>query len=398
MQKRSLRPPRIDQVMDSTAGCSLLSFLDSYSGYHQIPRKEEDQIQTSFITPFGAFCYTTMPFGLKSTGATYLTETFDNLRKFKMKLNPEKCTVSVPSGKLLGYIVSCHGIDPNPEKVSAITKMKPSESLHDVQKLTGCMAALSRFMSRLGVRGLPFFRLLKKQDKFQWTQEAQVGFQELKKYLTTAPTLVAQEPHKNMQLYISATSNVVGTAIVFERGESDTNHKIQYPVYFISEVLSDSKTRYFHIMKLAYALLITSRKLSHYFQAHQIEVHTSSTLGEIPNNREATGKIAKWAIELSMYDIVYKPRIAIKAQALSDFVDEWTETQTPPKERELEYWTINFDGSLQLQGAGAGILVTSPKGESFKYVLQMHFPASNNATEYEALLHGLRIATALGIR
>jgi hypothetical protein len=99
-----------------------------------------------------------------------------------------------------------------------------------------------------------------------------------------------------------------------------------------------------------------------------------------------------------MYDIVYKPRIAIKAQALSDFVDEWTETQTPPKERELEYWTINFDGSLQLQGAGAGILVTSPKGESFKYVLQMHFPASNNATEYEALLHGLRIATALGIR
>jgi ribonuclease HI len=72
--------------------------------------------------------------------------------------------------------------------------------------------------------------------------------------------------------------------------------------------------------------------------------------------------------------------------------------QTTPIERELNYWTINFDGSLQLQGAGAGILVTSPKGESFKYVMQMHFPASNNATEYETLLHGLRIATALGIR
>jgi ribonuclease HI len=83
---------------------------------------------------------------------------------------------------------------------------------------------------------------------------------------------------------------------------------------------------------------------------------------------------------------------------LSDFVAEWIEVQTPPKEKELEYWTINFDGSLQLQGAGAGILVTSPKGESFKYVMQMHFLASNNAVEYEALLHGLRIATALGIR
>jgi hypothetical protein len=76
-----------------------------------------------------------------------LTETFDNLRKFKMKLNPEKCTFGVPSGKLLGYMVSHHGIDPNPEKVPAITKMKPPESLHDVQKLMGCMAVLSRFIS-----------------------------------------------------------------------------------------------------------------------------------------------------------------------------------------------------------------------------------------------------------
>jgi hypothetical protein len=108
-------------------------------------------------------------------------------------------------------------------------------------------------------------------------------------------------------------------------------------VCFISEVLSDLKTSYFHITKLAYALLITSRKLSYYFQVHQIEVHISLTLGEILYNREATRKIAKWVIELSMYDIVYKPMVAIKAQALSNFVAEWAETQTPPRERELEY-------------------------------------------------------------
>jgi ribonuclease HI len=140
-----------------------------------------------------------------------------------------------------------------------------------------------------------------------------------------------------------------------------------------------------------------SHKLSHYFQVHQIEVHKSSTLGEILNNREATRKITKWVIELSMYDIIYEPRTTIKAQGLSNFVAKWIETQTPLKERELEYWTKNFDGSLQLQGAGAGILVTSPKGESFKYILQMHFLASNNAAKYKALLHGLRIAIALGI-
>jgi SPX domain protein involved in polyphosphate accumulation len=87
-----------------------------------------------------------------------------------------RCTLK----RLLGYMVSHHGIDPNPEKVSAITKMRPPESLHDVQKLTGCMATLSRFISRLDIRGLPFFKLLKKHDKFQWTQEA---FVDLKKYL-----------------------------------------------------------------------------------------------------------------------------------------------------------------------------------------------------------------------
>jgi hypothetical protein len=109
----------------------------------------------------------------------------------------------------------------------------------------------------------------------------------LKKYLTTPPTLVAHDPHKNLQLYILATSNVVSRPIVVEMGESDTNRKIQYPVYFISKVSSDSKTRYVHIMKLTYALLNMSHKLSLYFQAHQIEVHTSLTLGEILNNREA---------------------------------------------------------------------------------------------------------------
>jgi hypothetical protein len=115
-----------------------------------------------------------------------------------MKLNLEKCAFSVPSRKLLGYMVSRHDIDPNSEKVSAIVKMKPPKSLHDVQKLTGCMAALTRFISWLGVRGLPLFKLCKKQGKFQWTQEAQEAFKDLKKYLTTPPTLVAPEPHKNL--------------------------------------------------------------------------------------------------------------------------------------------------------------------------------------------------------
>jgi hypothetical protein len=189
--------PQIDQVIDSTAGYDLLCFLDCYSGDHQIAIKEENQEMTAFITPLGTYCYTTMLFGLKNAGAMYqraiqvcfkrqlnknveayvddvvvktrnsdtliadLEETFASLRECRWKLNPNKCVFGVPSGKLLGFITNHCGIEANPEKISAITKMKVPTCIKDVQKLTGCMAALNRFISKLGEWGLPFFKLLK---------------------------------------------------------------------------------------------------------------------------------------------------------------------------------------------------------------------------------------------
>ena len=95
-----------------------------------------------------------------------LEETFTNLNKYRWKLNPSKCIFGVPSGILLGYIISAQGIEPNPDKVSAITNMKRSTCVKDIQKLTGCMAALSRFISYLGEKGLPFFKLLKASEHF----------------------------------------------------------------------------------------------------------------------------------------------------------------------------------------------------------------------------------------
>ena len=174
--KDSYPLPRIDQVVDSTAGCETLCFLDAYSGYHQIAMKESDQLATSFITPFGMFCYTTMPFGLKNAGATYqrcmnkcfgellgrtveayvddivvkskrtdhlvedLRLVFAKLRKNVIKLNPEKCTFGVPSGMLLGYVVSERGIEANPTKIEAVMRMGPIRDLKGTQKLTRCLA------------------------------------------------------------------------------------------------------------------------------------------------------------------------------------------------------------------------------------------------------------------
>ena len=143
---------------------------------------------------------------------------------------------------------------------------------------------------------------------------------------------------------------------------------------------------------------MTSRKLVHYFQAHPISVVTSFSIGDILHNRDATWKIAKWVVELRSFELSFQPWMAIKSQALVDFITEWIEVQTPAITEKLKYWTMYFNGSLMIEGAGAGIMLISPTGELLKYILQTYFPMSNNATEYEALLHGLRIAISLGIR
>jgi hypothetical protein len=161
--------PCIDEAVDSTAGCELLSFLDCYSGYHQIALNKDDQIKTSFITPFRTYCYTTMSFGLKNARATYqraiqeclkkeiqdelveayvddvvvktkeshslidnLTHTFAALNQYQWKLNPKKCIFGIPSSILLGNVVSHDGIHPNPEKVQAVLNMKRLANVKDV--------------------------------------------------------------------------------------------------------------------------------------------------------------------------------------------------------------------------------------------------------------------------
>jgi hypothetical protein len=109
-----------------------------------------------------------------------LKEMFTNLRRFQMKLNPEKCVFGVPAGQLLGFLVSERGIEANPEKISAIERMEQPAKLKDIQKFTGCLASLSRFVSRLGEKALPLYQLLKKTDKFVWTPEADAAFRDLK--------------------------------------------------------------------------------------------------------------------------------------------------------------------------------------------------------------------------
>jgi hypothetical protein len=397
--------PRIDQVVDSTAGCETLCFLDAYSGYHQITMCVADQLATSFITPFGVYYYQMMPFRLKNAGATFqrcmrcvfgeligciieayvddivvkskrtgelvpnLTEVFAKLRQNGVKLNPEKCVFEVPRGMLLGFVVSERGIEAKPEKISAIMDMGPIKNLKGVQRVIGCLAALSRFIARLGERSLPLYKMIKKSDHFMWTPDAQEALDSLKNLLKSPPILTAPTAEEPMLLYISATTQVVSAAFVVEREDPERSQKVQRPMYFISEVLSDSKTRYSQMQKLMYVILMTKRKLRHYFDAHPITVVSKYPLGEVIQNPEAEGRIAKWALELMGQNITYAPRSAIKSQVLADFVAEWTEMQTPPAKIEHGTWIMYFDGSAMKEGASVGLVFISPQGVRMEYMV-----------------------------
>jgi hypothetical protein len=204
--------PRIYQIVDSTSGCDHLPFLDAYSGFHQIQMSREDRKHTAFVIVDGLYCYVVMPYGLKNALPTFvramsktfgdlirdkvevyvddivvktkrestlvedLTLVFDRLRATRTKLNPDKCIFGVSAGMLLGFLVSYRGIEANSEKIKVIEAMRPPARIKDVQKLVGSLAALSRFISRLVERVLPFFKLLRKSGPFSWTREAEQAF------------------------------------------------------------------------------------------------------------------------------------------------------------------------------------------------------------------------------
>jgi hypothetical protein len=168
-------------------------------------------------------------------------------------------------------------------------------------------------------------------------------------------------------------------------------------VYYLSEVLTLSKQNYLHYQKVTYGVYMAARKLKHYFEEHPIIVVSTTPLSEIIGCKDATGRVAKWAIELSAHTIQYKPKMTIKSQIIAHFFADWGEHQYLPPAPDSTYSRMNFDGSKMLGGLGAGIVFTSPKGDKLLYMLQIHLRASNSVAEYEALVHGLKLGKEVGI-
>ena len=300
--------PKIDQLVDATVGHPRMSFLDAFQGYHQIPLALDDQEKTVFVTPIGNYHYKVMSFGLKNAGSTYqrmmtrmfesllgknieiymydmvvkskmvsehlgdLRAIFEVLRNYKLRLNASKCSFGVGSGKFLGYMVTHRGIEVNPDQIKAINNLRSPRNPKEVQKLIGMAAALNRFISRSADRCRPFFLLINKWKGFEWIEECAIAFQQLKDYLARLPIMSSPELDEVLFAYIAVTPYVVSLVLI------RVDNGVQRPVYYVSKLLHEAEVRYLPLEKAILAIVLGTRKLPHYFQAHTVSFLHSSRL------------------------------------------------------------------------------------------------------------------------
>ena len=334
--------PRIDQLVDVMVGHPRMRFLDAFQGYYQIPLALDDQEKTAFVTPVGNYHYKVMSFGLKNAGSTYqrmmtkifepqlgknievytddmvvksklvsehvmdLTSIFKILREHKLRLNASKCSFGVGSGKFLEYMVTHRGIEVKSDQIKVINNLQPPQNPKEVQKLSGMMAALNRFISRSADRCRPFFLLLHKWKEFEWSKECVVAFQQLKQYLSCLPIMSNPVLDKIIFAYIAVAFYAISFVLIW------VDNGIQRPVYYVSKLFNEAEVRYLPLEKAILAIVYATRKLPHYFQAHIVVVLTQLPFKSILRSADYTGRIAKWGTILGVFDIKYMPRISIR--------------------------------------------------------------------------------------
>ena len=221
------------------------------------------------------------------------------------------------------------------------------------------IVAFNKFVSKATEKCLPFFKTLK--QVFSWTDECEEAFQELKHYLSNPPLLSSSKEGENLYLYLAISATAISAILIREED------KKQPLVYYVNQAFQGAEAKYPRIEKIAFALIVASRKLRPYFQANPILVMMDQLIKKSMNKLEAAGRMVQWAIELSQFDIKYHPRIAIKVQALADFIAEFTLPDEDGLTDETERWTIHTDGSFAQKKGGVGVVIITPEGETFKY-------------------------------
>ena len=188
-----------------------------------------------------------------------LANIFEILKRQKLRLNASKCSFGVGLRKFLGYMVTHRGIEVNPYQISAINSLQPPQNPKEVQKITGMMAALNRFISRSAERCRPFFLLLHKWKEFQWSEECVMAFQELKRYLSHPPIISSPMVDEILFAYIAVTLYAISLVLIW------VDSGIQRAVYYVSKSLNEAKVHYLPLEKAILAVVHATRKLPHYF-------------------------------------------------------------------------------------------------------------------------------------
>ena len=300
----------------------------------------------------GVYCYLVMPFGLKNAGATYqrmatallhnmihkeievyvddmmvksltreghfkaLDKFLARAEKYNLRLNPKKCIFGVTSGKLLGHIVSQRGIEVDLDKVKAIREMPPPKNEKEVRGFIGRLQYISRFIAKLTTICEPIFKLLRKNQPVIWDGECQEAFESIKRYLMNPPVLQPPRPGKVLILYLAIEKNAIGAMLAQESGG-----KAEHAVYYLSKKLLPYETNYSLVEKTCLAVIWATKKLRHYFQSYQVQaVSRYDPLRYLQQTPSLTGKLARWLVLLTEFDIDYVARKVIKGRAVADFL------------------------------------------------------------------------------
>ncbi|MCO5568364.1 hypothetical protein L7F22_022063 [Adiantum nelumboides] len=434
--------PFQDEILNEVAGHERYTVCDGCSGYYQIRIAEEDQHETTFITPWGCFAFRVMPFGLTNAPSTFtrftsfifqpffgksirvfldafctysdralhcqrVEEGLQRLYQYGGQLNPDKCHVAEKEVVLLGHVISQEGIKVDPSRVQAILDLPPPNSARQVITFVQKVRYMSRFIHLLSQIISPLQQLAN-QEVFSWEQEHLECFNEVKEVLGSLPTIMPPDPQGIYYLCPSVGLDEFGANLM----QKDPKTAYMRPIYFTSKVMTQGQKGYTDIEQLVFSLIVAIRKFRSYLLPKPFIILTlEHNLPYAIQHMSISSKISKWVLELQEYEYTFIVEDSTRASLADVLTYKVKEKKITPKAQgkldfspqgELEdAYTLLFDGAYRRQrnkAAGGFVILNEEKKEVLKKGIQLHLAHSNNEAEYATLKAGLKECKSMGIR
>jgi transposase InsO family protein len=346
--------PNMEHLLQRVTGAGMMSMLDGFSGYNQVLLKREDQLKTTFTTPWGTFMYLRMSFGLMNAGATFqramdfsfrdliqkiieiyqddltvvskdrkdhlshLRIVFERCRKYGISLNPKKSVFGIDEGKLLGHVASQGGVSIDPERVQSIKDVRPPANRKSLQSFLGKINFIRRFVPNFAERIKPLSALLKKDVAFRWDNKTNKSFEDIKDAISQAPVLINPDFSRDFIIFSFASQDTIA-GVLMQKDVDDYEH----PVAFMSKVLRDSELNYSITEKQAYALVKSLKHFRNYVGYNKIKAYVPyPAVKDVLSQQDCMGTRGKWVSKIQEYDLEIKPTKIIKGQGLAQMLTE----------------------------------------------------------------------------